>query len=184
MSAGAQAIEPAANDSWLENVRAQCAQQYTPEQCDDDEFLNTNFHVESLQTAHRTAIRRNEQEQRALRELLLQRACTNRKAYCTQNPAAGCAEQLAQMCTAVAQQAKACLEQAKQYCTAFPQNADCLKQRQAQCPSAKKQTIDALLAKYPRLSAQQEEHVRSVARQMDSNFGGSWIGDLFRWLGF
>jgi hypothetical protein len=181
-----QQQEPAAvaKDSWLDNVRAQCEQQYSVEQCQDRDFLNQNFHVDSLQAAHLTAIQRRNQEDRALRELLLQRACNNRKTYCAQNAAAGCAAQLAQMCTAIAQQATACLNQARQYCTTFPQNAGCLKQRQAQCPSAKKQSLEALLAKYPKLSAQQQEQVRQTARNIDSNLGGNWIGDLFRLLGF
>lgn len=133
--------------------------------------------------ARRAAIRQRNVEQRALRELLLQRACHNRKAYCAHNAAPGCAEQLAQMCTAAEQQAEACKRQAVSYCTTFPQIPDCVRQRLAQCPSARRQTVDALLAKYPQLSAQQVEHVKSVARQMDANIGSSWVGDLFRWLG-
>lgn len=184
--AGLASAEPAepAQESWLQGVRAQCEQQYSAEQCQDHDFLDEHFHVDSLQAAHRTAIQRRNHEERALRELLLQRACNNKKAYCAQNAAAGCAQQLTQMCTAIAQQAKACLEQARQYCTTFPQNAGCFKQRQLQCPSAKKQSLDTLLAKYPNLSEQQQLHVRQVARNIDSNLGGNWIGDLFRLLGF
>jgi hypothetical protein len=176
--------EAPASKSWLESIRAQCEQQYSVEECLDHAFLNEHFHVDSLQAARRTAIQRHNHEERALRELLLQRACSNKRAYCTQNAAVGCAEQLTQMCTAIAQQAKACLEQARQYCTAFPQNGACFKQRLAQCPSAKKQSLDVLLAKYPNLSDQQQLHVRQVARNIDTNLGGNWIGDLFRWLGF
>lgn len=172
------------NASWLDGIRAQCEQQYSLEQCQDHNFLNEHFHVDSLQAAHKSAIQRRTQEDRVLRELLLQRACNNKKAYCAQNAAAGCAQQLTQMCTAIAQQAAACLKEARQYCTAFPQNAGCLKQRQAQCPSEKKQSVDVLLAKYPNLSAQQQLHVRQVARNIDANLGGSWISELFRRLGF
>lgn len=182
-AAGAQEPEPD-NISWLDGVRAQCEQQYDAERCKDHEFLNQNFHVDSLQAAHRSAIQRRGQEERALRELLLQRACNNRKAYCAQNAAAGCAAQLAQMCTAIAQQAKACLGQAKAYCNAYQSEPDCLRLRQSQCPSAKKQSIDAFLVKYPKLSTQQQEQVRQAALRMDADFGGSWIGDLFRRLGF
>lgn len=137
---------------------------------------------QALEAAHKAAIRHRDLERRALHELLLQRACGNQKTWCALNAASGCATQLAQMCTAAAQQAAACLKQAANYCTAFPQNDNCLKERQAQCPSAKKQKIEVLLAKYPKLSAQQVEHIRQVARQMDANLG-SWINDLFNWLG-
>jgi hypothetical protein len=136
----------------------------------------------ALEAAHKAAIRHRDLERRALHELLLQRACSNQKTYCALNAAPGCAAQLAQMCTAAAQQAATCLKQAVSYCAAFPQNTHCLKDRQAQCPSAKKQKIEVLLAKYPKLSAQQVEHIKQVARQMDANLG-SWVGDLFRWLG-
>jgi hypothetical protein len=182
-SAQQQEAEPG-KPSWLDGVRAQCEQQYSAEQCQDHEFLNQNFHVDSLQAAHRTAIKRRSQEETALRELLLQRACTNRQAYCAQSGAAGCAAQLAQMCTAIAQQAKACIAQAKQFCATYQVDSNCVSQRQLQCPSAKKQSIDALLVKYPKLSTQQQLQIRQAALRMDSDFGGSWIGDLFRRLGF
>lgn len=184
-AAAAGAEDPAAdNASWLDGVRSRCEQQYSADQCRDDRFLDEKYNVESLQVAHKAAIRHRELEQKALRELLLQRVCNNKAAYCANNASAGCAGQLAQMCAAIKQQAATCLAQAKQYCTAFPHNDDCLDQRQAQCPSAKKQSLDQLLAKYPKLSAQQQAHVRQVAQQIDTNLNTNWIGDLFRWLGF
>lgn len=175
----------------LESLRsAACAQPDADGRCpaeadpEDATGAEPAASTHTLDIAHKAAIRQREVERRALRELLLQRACNNRKAYCAQNAAPGCAEQLAQMCTAVAQQAAACAKQAVAYCATFPQIPNCVAQRQAQCPSAKRQRIDVLLAKYPQLSAQQVEHVKNVARQIDANLGSSWVGDLFRWLGF
>jgi hypothetical protein len=184
-ASAANAQEPAATEpNWLDGVKSRCEQQYSAEQCGDEQFLNEKFNVESLQTAHKAAIRHHDLEERALRELLLQRACNNKAAYCATSATVGCKQQLAQMCAAIVQQATTCLSQARQYCATFPQNADCLGQRQAQCPSAKKQSTDALLAKYPKLSAQQQAHVRQLAQQIDANLNTSWVGDLFRWLGF
>jgi len=174
--------------SWLEGIRNTCAQQYSVEQCRDDEFLEQNFHVGDLQTAHRAAIRRNEMEQSALRELLLQRTCGNPAAYCAINATPDCAtqlqQQLQQMCASIQQQAASCLSNAAQYCATTGQSSTCLAQRSALCPTAKWQPTDKLLAKYPKLTLQQQAHVRQVAQQIDANQGGNWIGNLFRWLGF
>jgi hypothetical protein len=168
--------------SWIDSARDLCAQQYSIEQCQDEEFLEQNFHVRDLQTAHRAAIRRNELERRALHELLLQRTCGKPAAYCAIDAAPDCATQLQQMCTAIQRQAATCQSNAALYCATAGQSSNCLKQRQALCPTAKKQTVDKLLAKYPRLTLQQQAHVRQVAQQIDAN-QGNWIGNLFRWLG-
>ncbi|HSB94858.1 MAG TPA: hypothetical protein VLC91_00305 [Spongiibacteraceae bacterium] len=174
--------------SWLDGIRNNCAQQYSAEQCRDDEFLEQNFHVNDLQAAHRAAVRRKEMEQSALRELLLQRTCGNPAAYCAINTTADCAtqlqQQLQQMCASIQQQTANCLNTATQYCASAGQSSNCLAQRRALCPTAIRQPIDTLLAKYPKLTLQQQMHVRQVAQQMDANQGGSWIGNLFRWLGF
>lgn len=178
------ASETEQQQSWLDSTLAACAQQFSAEQCRDDEFLEQHYHVRDLQTAHRAAMRRSELEQRALRELLLQRSCGNTAAYCSGDATTDCAAQLQQMCAAITQQAAACVSEAAQYCAASGQSSDCLKQRQPQCPSAKKQSIDELLVKYSKLTLQQQMHVRQVAQQIDANQDSSWIGNLFRWLGF
>jgi hypothetical protein len=182
ISSAQQQDEEPEKASWLDGVRAQCAEQYSADQCADPDFLNANFHVDSLQAAHRTAIKRRGEEDRALRELLMQRACNSKKAYCEQNPGTGCAEQLKLMCTAFEQQVKRCLVQAKLYCTAYAAESGCTRERQAQCPAIKRQSVDKLLEKYPKLSAQQQENVRATAGKLDKNLGGSWITDMFRRL--
>lgn len=181
-AAHADTSEQTAEPNWLDNTRAACAQQYSSEQCQDDEFLNEKFHVRDLQTAHNTATRRQQQEQRALRELLLQRTCGSPATYCANNPAEDCAAQLQQMCASLQQQAATCVSQTVAICADGEANADCVVQRLAQCPSAKKQSVDKLLAKYPKLSTAQQIHIRQVAQQIDSNQSG-WIGNLFSWLG-
>jgi hypothetical protein len=179
----AEKNSPDENGSWLDNARNLCAQQYSVEQCQDEEFLEQNFHVRDLQTAHRAATRRNELERRALQELLLQRTCGKPATYCAINATPDCATQLQQMCASIQQQAATCQKNAALYCATTGQSSNCLKQRQALCPTAKKQTIDKLLAKYPRLTLQQQAHVRQVAQQIDAN-QNNWIGNLFRWFGF
>jgi hypothetical protein len=181
-NSNSSASESSAEQSWLENARAACERQYGVEQCADPEFFEEHFHANDLQTAHRAAIRRNEMEQRALRELMLQHSCGNIAAYCA-NAAADCAGQLQQMCSTIQKQAAACVIQAAQYCAASGQGSACLAQRQALCPSPKKQPIDKLLAKYPKLTAAQQANVRRVGLQMDAK-DSSWIGNLFRWLQF
>lgn len=173
-----------ADRATLDNNQPRCEQRDDTGQCQDNTGSETSTKGTALEAARKAAIRHHNLEQRALQELLLQRACNTKSAYCAQNAAPDCVAQLEQMCASIAQQAATCLLQAAQYCGNFQQSSDCIKQREAQCPSTKKQSVDVLLAKYPKLSARQATHIRQVATQIDENLNTNWIGDLFRWLGF
>jgi len=169
--------------SWLDNTLATCRQTYDETRCGDPEFLEQHYHVGSLQVAHKASMRGKQEEQRALRELTLQRLCGQNPAkYCAGETDGLCAQQMAQMCADIRQRAANCIAYARQICSESTQSS-CLPQQSAFCPSAKKQDIKVLLAKYPRLSAEQKNRLTQTAQQLDKNNRGL-IGNLFHWLGF
>ena len=169
--------------SWLDNTLATCRQTYDETRCSDPEFLEQTYHVNSLQVAHKASMRGRQEEQRALRELTLQRLCGQSVAKSCAGESDGlCAQQMTQMCADIRQRADNCVAYARQFCA---QNSEsgCLARQSAFCPSAKKQDINALLAKYPKLSNDQRNRLAVVAQQLDKSNRGL-IGSLFRWLGF
>ncbi len=169
--------------SWRENAIARCTQQYSAEQCQDDEFLEANFHVNSLEVAHRAAMQRNQQEKKALRELTLQRICSISAGTACASDAniAQCTAQVEQSCVAFQAEADNCAQSAQQTCANEVDPNACYQRRTAQCPSFKKQPIEQLLAKYPRLSAAQKSRLIAAAAELDAKTGGLW-SNLVEWL--
>ncbi|HEY3700143.1 MAG TPA: hypothetical protein VGK97_12465 [Spongiibacteraceae bacterium] len=169
------------NASWLENTIARCEQQYSAEQCRDQQFLEDNFHVGSLQTAHRVATQRNQQATKALRELTLQRVCnTSPSSSCTGADAAQCSVEISQACAVLKAEAAACIQNAKTLCVSSVDPSACVKQQSALCPAADKQPLDKLLAKYPKLTAQQKSRLIAAAAELDAKSSGWW--NLVGWL--
>lgn len=181
----AQDENPATEDSnasWLENTIARCEQQYGAEQCRDQQFLEDNFHVSSLQTAHRVATQRNQQVTKALRELTLQRVCnTSPNSSCTGADAAQCSAEISQACSELKAEAAACIQNTKTLCIDNVDPSVCVKQQSALCPSADRQPLDKLLAKYPKLTAQQKSRLIAAAAALDAKSSG-WWSNLVSWL--
>ena len=167
--------------SWRDSTIARCIQQYSAEQCQDSEFLETNFHVKTLEIAHRTATQRSEQEKKALRELTLQRVCPFPASDVCANDAnaALCAVQIAQACAMLKAEADNCVRNSLAACNA-DRNA-CSQRQIALCPSLKKQPIAQLLAKYPRLTDTQKAHLVATAAEIDAKTSG-WWSNLVAWL--
>lgn len=176
-------LEAAADQrSWLDNTIATCLQVYDEASCNDPEFLEEHYHVRTLQIAHKASQRGRLEERRALRELSLQRLCGKKTSDFCDDGDALCAQQMTQMCDDLDRRADQCQAYAKDYC-ADSSERDCSAQLTAYCPSAKKQDIDVLLAKYPKLSAEQKTRLAQVADALDRKNRGL-IGNLFHWLGF
>lgn len=170
------------NATWRDNTIARCTQQYSAEQCQDSEFLEANFHVNSLEVAHRTAIQRNQQAQKALRELTLQRVCSiSASDNCANDAdAAQCIAQITQACTALKAEADNCVQNAQLTCANDTDPSGCYKRRLAFCPSLKKQPIEQLLAKYPRLSASDKSRLIAAAAELDAKTSGWWSNLIAR----
>lgn len=184
-TAWAQA-EPASDDSgtsWRESTIARCTQQYSAAQCQDSEFLEENFHVNSLEIAHRTAMHRNQQAQKALRELTLQRVCSvSASDNCANDAnAAQCIVQIEQACATLKAEAENCVRNAQSTCASDANPSMCSKNRIALCPSLKKQPIEQLLAKYPRLNAAEKSRLIAAAAEIDAK-STNWWSDLTGWL--
>jgi hypothetical protein len=171
----------AQGQSWLDSTIAACAQKYTAERCQDPQFLEQHYHVTTLQVAHKTARRRQQEQRRALSELTLQRVCDHPQKACADGDNL-CVMQTQQRCANLEQRAAQCLVQAKSFCAQNPAPG-CAQQQTGRCPSADEQKIDELLAKYPLLTAEQKNQMRRVAQQLDDNNRGA-IGRLWHWLGF
>lgn len=183
IAAPAQAQEDAsadANKTWRENTIARCMQQYSVEQCQDEEFLEENFHVNSLEIAHRAAIRRKQQNDKALHELILQRVCTaSPSTVCDDSEQ--CIAEVTRTCATLKAEATACVQRAKTNCSTTNDPSSCYQAQVAQCPSTKKLTIAELLAKYPKLSDSQKARLISTAAQLDAKTSG-WWSNLVNWL--
>ncbi len=171
--------EPA---SWGETAIARCLEQYSSEQCQDPEFLEENFHVNSLEIAHRAAIRRNQEANRAMREVILQYACNgSADKVCTGNDSAHCRAEIQQTCATLKHEANACIQFARQGCASTSEPSACMQQQVAKCPSMKKQPVAQLLAKYPKLSASQKSKLAATAQALEEKTGG-WWSNLRGWL--
>jgi len=169
--------------TWREGVMAQCQQQFSAEQCSDPQFLEDQFHLQSLEIAHRAAMRRTGVEKQALRELTLQRVCNvSSSASCSGNNDPRCVVQVEQACATLKAQAAACIQTAKNYCASVA-DSNCLAQQIARCPSAKKQPIEQLLAKYPKLSTEQKFRLAQIAQELDAK-QGNWFTRLLSQVGF
>lgn len=168
--------------SWRENAIARCVQQYSAEQCQDEEFLEANFHVNSLEIAHRAAIRRNQSAQKAMHEVILQYACNDSPGeVCAGNESTSCITSVTQTCAKLKAEAVACVQYAKQGCISTANPNTCFQQQKAQCPSEKKQPIAQLLAKYPKLSASQKSHLITTAQTLEKKTSG-WWSNLVNWI--
>ena len=173
-----------AHRSWLDNTIARCVQQYSAEQCQNQEFLDEHFQVTSLQVAHRAASRRNEEAGKALRELTLQRVCNDAPAKScasTGVDVAQCSAEITQACATLQAEAAACVQNATSLCIDNVDPNACYRQQLALCPSAKKQPIEQLLAKYPKLTAAQKSRLINAAAELDAKYG-SWWSDMVAWL--
>ena len=168
--------------SWRESAIARCTQQYSAEQCQDNEFLEANFHVDSLEVAHRAAMQRNQQAQHALRELTLQRVCSVAASdNCASDvDAAQCIVQIEQACATLKVEAENCIRNAQLTCANDTDPSACSKRRIALCPSLNKQPIEQLLAKYPRLSAEQKSRLIASATELDAKTSGWWSNLIAR----
>lgn len=168
---------------WRESVMARCVQEYSAEQCEDSEFLEENFHVKTLEIARRAATQRNRQEEKALRELTLQRVCgVPASRICAQDSnAAQCIAQIEQACATLKAEAYDCAKRAPLGCANEADPQACTQRRMALCPSFKKQPIQQLLAKYPRLSAAQKSRLTAAAAELDAKTKG-WWSNLSSWL--
>lgn len=171
------------NSSWRENTIARCEQQYSVEQCQDENFLEENFHVNTLEIAHRAAIRSKQLFEKAKREITLQYACNDSpKEVCEgSEESAQCVMNVAQTCAQLKQEAAMCIQSAKQGCASTANPAACFKQQQERCPSPKKQPVAQLLAKYPKLSASQKSQLITTAQTLEKKTG-SWWSDLVSWI--
>lgn len=174
---------PSANSpSWRESAVARCQQQYSEEQCQDRDFLEENFHIESLEAAHRAATRRNRLADRAMRELILQRACTaSPSKVCGGDAEVQCLAEIMQTCATLKSEAAACVQNAKNSCALTADPGVCFQQQLTQCPSTKKMPVEQLLAKYPKLSAAQKNRLVVAANDLDARTRG-WWSNLVGWL--
>lgn len=184
--AWAQEDEPSSattkKNSWRENAVTRCVQQYSAEQCQNEEFLEENFHVNSLEIAHRAAIRRNQSAEKAMREVILQYACNDSpKEVCEGNQSAQCIAEVTQTCAKLKRETAACVQHAKQGCVSTADPGTCFQQHKAQCPSEKKQPIAQLLSKYPNLSASQKAQLMTTAQTLEKKTRG-WWSNLVSWI--
>jgi hypothetical protein len=177
---------------------AACAEQPGAERCEDAELLRQHQagsaatgEIDSREIARRAAVRRNRQEQRAIRELLVQTTglCQRKpEQYCASGNRIGCVAQLQQTCANLANRAAQCTAQAKQFCAQQRGIKDCLDKVGGQCPSLKRQNIDALLARYEELSPVQKARIKQLAKQLEENKDetmlGALVNDLLGLLGF
>jgi hypothetical protein len=173
---GEEADSASKNNSVYDSVSARCTQQYSAEQCRDRDFLDENFHLSSLEAAHRIAMQRAQDERKALRELTLQRVCSisiNDNCGNDANPAQ-CAAQLEEACATLKNQATACIQNAQINCVNDTDPNACYKRHIALCPSLKKQPIAQLLAKYPRLTSTQRSRLLTAAAELDAKTSGWW----------
>lgn len=170
---------------WLESARVACAEEFGDDaRCDDQRFLQQQYAPETIATtrdvARRAAIRRNGDEKRALREVLVKHTglCNQKPAqYCPPNNLEACAEQLRQTCTVIKQQIAMCEMQTANYCAQHNGGGKCVEAMANQC-GTKKQSIDQILAKYPDLSASQKAKLKQVATQLEENTDRSVFGAL------
>jgi len=181
-----QAEDPASDNgnlTWREGAIARCTQQYSAAQCQDSKFLEENFHVNSLETAHRVAMQRNQQVQKALSELTLQRVCSaSASDNCASDAnAAQCIVQIEQACATLKAEAENCVRNAQSSCVSDADPSTCSKNRIALCPSLKKQPIEQLLAKYPRLNAAEKSRLIATAAEIDAKTT-NWWSNLTQWL--
>lgn len=168
--------------TWRENVVARCTQQYSAEQCADSEFLEENFHVNSLEIAHRAAMRRNQSAEKAMHEVILQHACNDSPSkVCGSKESAQCIVDVTQTCAKLKREARACVQNIKNGCASTANPSSCFKQQVAQCPSEKELPIAKLLAKYPKLSEAQKVKLTKTAAQLDAKTSG-WWSNLVDWL--
>ncbi|MDB6063339.1 MAG: hypothetical protein JWM78_3442 [Verrucomicrobiaceae bacterium] len=185
-AAGAQQDETDStpNLSWRQNTIARCELQYRAEQCWDEQFLEENFHLSTLETAHRTATRRKQLENGALRELTLQHVCNQSisKTCSGASNSAQCETEIIEACRVLQTQAATCLQNAAAQCADNTDPSTCTTQRSAFCPSLQKQSIQVFLAKYPKFTLEQKTRLASASQQLDAQ-DGSWFPNLFNWLG-
>lgn len=184
--AGAQSSDTAdaAPATFREGIVARCEQQYSAEQCQDEQFLNENFHLQSLDTAHRAGIRRDKVQRSALRELTLQRACNDpfSKVCGAAEDPQRCVTDLVQSCTVLKNQTVDCLQNVQSSCAADSNRSACIQQQAARCPSIKKQPAEVLLAKYPKLTPAQKNQLANTAQQLDAE-QSYWPSQLLNLLG-
>lgn len=168
---------------WHQNAAVLCQQQYSAEECENEQFLEDHFHTGTQSASHRAATRRKQAEQAALRELTLQRAChqSASKSCANASDPDQCAAELAQACSTLATQAALCQQNVLALCATDAAGSACVAQHSAYCPSLAKQPIADLLLKYPKLTLDQQARVANFAQQLDSQ--SSWFGDLFSWIG-
>jgi hypothetical protein len=173
-----------AKSTFRQSTITRCEQQYSVEQCQDEQFLEDNFHLNSLEVALRAAGRRNQLERDALRELTLQHLCDQSpSSVCAgADDPARCAEEIVQSCTTLATRTANCQQSAKLVCADAAATGACLKQQIAFCPSIKKQKVEELLAKYPQLNLEQKNRVVKTAQEMDGQ-PSAWLANMVGWLG-
>lgn len=184
LGAGAQeTIDP---DEGNPDPVARCEQQFSVEQCQDSDFVERNApsatpSLDTLEIARRAAVRRAQLENRALRELTLQRLCAAPTDVACANIEAGqCAAQIAEACATLTREADACAADAQTWCaTNAKDTAKCVDAKIAFCPSVKPQRIDKLLAKYPKLKPQQRAKLTQIAEQIDSK-QDNWLERLLK----
>jgi hypothetical protein len=167
-----------------DSIVAKCEQQYSASQCQDEQFLNENFHLQSLDVAHRAGIRRDKVQRSALRELTLQRACNepfSKVCGAAEDPQR-CVTDLVQSCTVLKNQTVDCLQNVQHSCAADSNRSACIQQQAARCPSIKKQPTEVLLAKYPKLSPAQKNLLANTAQQLDAE-QSYWPTGLLNLLG-
>lgn len=170
---------------WLESARAACAEEFGADaRCDDQRFLQQQYAPETIaatrDVARRAAIRRNDDEKRALREVLVKHTglCNQRPAqYCPPNNLEACAEQLRQTCAAIKQQIALCEMQTNTYCAQHNGGSQCIAAMANQC-GTKKQSLDQILARYPDLSVSQKARLKQVATQLEQNTDQSMFDAL------
>jgi hypothetical protein len=170
---------------WLEAAQAQCAKDYGDARCEDESFLQQQYSPEAIAATRAIALkagtRRHQQQQRALREVMLMHTglCDQKpEQYCPPNNLVACAEQLNQACTAIKQQAASCRAQTNAYCAQTSNSSQCLESMKNQCGSVKKQSVEQILAKYPTLTPIQKAQIKQTAEQLEANTNTSLFGRL------
>ncbi len=149
--------------------------------CDNPDYLQTEARrLASHDIARRAAVRGNQQERRAVRELLASHpglCAVQLRQYCREQ--GSCSRNTQALCETVSTQRQQCITQATQFCRQHRlRNCDDMVARQ--CP-AKSGDVDALLGRYPGLNATQESRIRQLATQLDSG-DASQLGNAFRTL--
>lgn len=166
---------------WVAAAHATCIEQFNDSRCDNQAHLEAEARtLATRDVARRAAVRGNQQERRAVRELLTHHpklCAVQLHQYCRERGA--CSRDALALCDRIAAQRQQCSLQAAQFCR---QNGvrNCNAVLERQCPS-KADDVDELLARYPGLNATQQSRLRQLAHQLESN-DGSQLGTALRTL--